>query len=224
MLNMKQATAAGGANSQEIEARLNHARQSLAEANTAKDFAAIGEYISPIIGDIDAACERLTDAIADEAASIDRGKANALRAERSTLRDLLSDAESLQEIISARHEDLQKSETDAQMLKLQEDARKIRDEATKLIVGLQKPLQQLVDLAEKTTAFGNDISSINNKLRAADRNELCVHGPLNTATTQGHQLTDLNDILFGAGARKIKAALLELERAAPLLNHQGSGK
>lgn len=224
MMNVKHEPAARGTPSQEIESRLNQARKALATATTAKDLSAVGASISTIIGEIDAACDQLTSAIAEEAASIDRSKANRLRAERSVMSDLLTDAEMLERLVSEQCSLLQKAETDAELFRLQGAAEKHRDEAISLILALQKPIRQLVDLAEKTTALGSDISSINNKLRAADRNELCVHGPLNAARTQGHQLAELNDILFGAGARKIKAALLELERAAPVLNQQGSGK
>jgi hypothetical protein len=224
MLNSKHGPAAGETPSQQIENRLNEARQALAAAKAANDFAAVGANISTIIGEIDAASDHLTNAIADEAVSIDRSKANALRAERSTMSDLLTDAEMLDRLVSERQAMMRKAETDAEMLKLQEDAETIREEATKLILALRNPLQQLIDSAEKTSVLGSDISGINNKLRAADRNELCVHGALHAASSQGHPLTELSDILFGAGFRKVKAALFELERAAPLLSRQGSGK
>lgn len=224
MLNLKHTPAAGDTPSQRIEDRLNQARQKLAAAKTAKDLAALGLSISTIIDEIDAASDQLTNAIAEEAASIDRSKANALRVERSTMSDLLTDAEMLDRLVSEQQAALQKAETDAEMRKLQEDAENIRDEGTRLILALRTPLQQLVDFAEKTSAFSNDIAGINNKLRSADRNELCVHGPLHAVSVQGHQLPELSDILFGASARKIKAALLELERAAPVLSRQGSGK
>ena len=180
-----------------FEAVLDAARRALAAATSAPAILAAGNDLPTLITDIDAACDTIDDDIAKEAESIDRKRANNLRADRAALADLVTDAEYLQRRIDEKHKVMLKSETEVAMQARHKSALAKQAEAKAILVKLATPLQQVVKAVADFQALDGEIRSLNDQLRAGDHNDLCVRPPLHSVMREGERLGGLFDFFQG---------------------------
>lgn len=180
-----------------FEAVLDAARRALAAATSAPAILAAGNDLPTLITDIDAACDTIDDNIALEAESIDRKRANTLRADRAALADLVTDAEYLQRRIEEKHKAMLKSETEAAMQARHASALAKQAEAKAVLVKLAAPLQKIIDAATAYQALEKEIQAINHILRAGDRNDLCVAPPLRSVIRENERPGDVLGFLQG---------------------------
>jgi len=206
------------------ETVLDTVRRALAKAATAETVLSAGEPIPGLIIDIEAARDVLDDEIAAEAESIDRTRANKLRAERSTLGDLLTDAEYLERRIDEKHKAMLKSETEAAMKARHASALAKQAEAKAIVVKLAAPLQQVVSAVAAYQALEGEIRAINHQLRAGDRNDLCVRPPLHSVTREGELLGGLFDFVQGGRLLMPGESGPNLLVIAERLKAEGAGK
>jgi hypothetical protein len=147
------------------------------------------------MNEIEATQDALFDAVSAEAESVDRSRANQLRAERSALSDLLTDAECLQRRIDERHKAMLKAELSAAMTAKRDDAVRFQAAAQAIVVEMAAPLQTLVVAAEEYAGLAARIQALNNELRAADHNEMCIRPPLHAVTGRDENLAYVFDFL-----------------------------
>jgi len=207
-----------------FEAVLDAARRALAAATSAPAILAAGNDLPALIADIDAACDTIDDDIAKEAESIDRKRANTLRADRAALADLVTDAEYLQRRIDEKHKAMLKSETEAAMQARHASALVKQAEAKAIVVKLAAPLQQVVSAVAAYQALDAEMRAINDQLRAGDRNDLCVRPPLHSVTREGERLGGLFDFAQGGRLLMPGDSGPNLLAVAERLKAEGAGK
>lgn len=206
------------------ETVLDQVRRALAGADTAAAVLAAGAVVPDLIGQIEAARDALDDEIAAEAESIDRTRTNALRAERTALGDLLTDAEYLERRIDDKHKAMVKAESDASMTALQASALAKQAEAKAIVIKLAAPLRQIMDGAAAFEAATKEIAAINAQLRTGDRNELVVRPPLHSVAIGDEQLGGLFDFLQAGRLRPPGSTAPSALEIANRLKHEASGK
>ncbi|MBP1859776.1 hypothetical protein [Rhizobium herbae] len=177
------------------ETILDTVRRALAKAVTADAILAAGEPIPDLIIEIETARDALDDDIAAEAESIDRSRSNKLRAERSALGDLLSDAEYLERRIDEKHKGVLKAETDAAMRAKQTSALKKQAQAQAALAALAEPLRAVVSGVTDYQCLAAEIDGLNNELRGSDRHELCVRPPLHAVAKPNEALGEIFDFV-----------------------------
>lgn len=173
------------------ETVLDTVRRALAKADTAAAVLAAGEPIPDLIIDIETARDALDDDIAAEAESIDRSRSNKLRADRSALGDLLSDAEYLERRIDEKHKGMLKAETEATMNAKRTSALKKQAEAQAALADIAEPLKAVVSGVLRYQRVTAEIEGLNNELRRAGHHEFCVRPPLHAVTRPEENLGEL---------------------------------
>lgn len=209
---------------EKAETILDQARRALSQASGASAVLAAGQAIPALIIEIETARDGLDDDIAAEAEAIDRARANALRAERSALGDLQTDAEYLERRIEEKHKALLKTETDAAMMDLRASALEKQAQAKAVVMELAGPLQTVVSAVEAYEALAQEISAINNQLRAAERNELCVRPPLHSVTERDENLGVVFDFLQSGRLTMPGVGGPNLLEVAARLKREAAGK
>ncbi|MCF3642964.1 hypothetical protein LXM94_23660 [Rhizobium sp. TRM95111] len=179
------------------ETTVDRIRRDLAKADTAAAVLAAGAAIPDLIAAIEVSSDALDDALAAEAESVDRTRANELRAERAALSDLLTDAEYLGRRIEEKHRALLRDETEAAMRSRQASAMAKQAAAQMVLAKLSDPLRAVVAGVTEYQCLAAEIEALNNELRAGDRHELCVRSPLHALTRPNEDLGGIFGLVRG---------------------------
>ncbi|WP_454745156.1 hypothetical protein [Ciceribacter selenitireducens] len=155
-----------------FEQRLDKLRREIAKATTSASLAEIRKQNVEVFSQVDEAIETLDDEIAIEADNVDRSRTNDLRAKKSALCDILTDAENLRRRLDELHKQALASENEASAMVLSEQAKKKRLEALTLLASLVGPLEAIVAASHKFEELKRVVDANNKALEDMGRAEL----------------------------------------------------
>lgn len=155
-----------------FEQRLDKLRREIAKATTSASLAEIRKQNVEVFSQVDEAIETLDDEIAIEADNVDRSRTNDLRAKKSALCDILTDAENLRRRLDELLKQALASENEASAMVLSKEAKKKRVEALTLLASLIGPLEAIVAASHKFAELKKAVDGNNKLLEDMGRAEL----------------------------------------------------
>ncbi len=213
MLKSKQMHAIVISSSEEIDSRLNKSRHALLAAVTSSAVSGVIDGVQGIINDIDDLIDEIADEIRQEADNIDRTRTKQLFAQKSTMQQLLTEAEGLRAKAEEKLDAARRSEEDAAARALAEEGDKLAAEQRELYQEIARSMSELVAQLDLFKASKARMNSIHHVVR----NQMQRHDLGNFKVIDADDLGNLS----GSSARNwfdnLVADHSEMERLLPFL-------
>lgn len=165
MLKLKQTPKAGLSPSEEIDFQLDKSRRDLLVSTNSSAVSAVIESVQGIINNIDDLVDGIGDEIRQEADNIDRARTRELFAQKSTMQQLLTEAEGLRAKAEEKLDVARRSEEDAAARALAEEGTTLAAEQRELIQEIAGLMSELVAELDRFKANKSRLASIFNSVR-----------------------------------------------------------